>query len=65
MTPADFAELAVLGTAWLAMACYFLGAFLLLQIQRRTPALSRHTLDLGDWMRFLFLARDRRVSFCA
>ena len=31
MTPADFADLAVRGTAWLAMACYFLGAFLLLQ----------------------------------
>jgi hypothetical protein len=31
MTSADFADLAVRGTAWLAMTCYFLGAFLLLQ----------------------------------
>ena len=37
MTPADFADLAVRGTAWLAMAGYFLGAFLILQTHGARP----------------------------
>ena len=41
MTPADFADLAVRGTAWLAMACYFLGAFLLLQTHGARPRFHR------------------------
>ena len=37
MTPADFADLAVRGTAWLAMAGYFFGAFLILQTHGARP----------------------------
>ena len=53
MTPADFADQAVRGTAWLAMACYFLGAFLLLQTHGAGP---RPYAGSGRLEPFLFLA---------
>ena len=49
MTPADFADLAVRGTAWLAMACYFLGAFLLLQTHGAGPRFPLTRQDLALW----------------
>ena len=51
MTPADFADLAVRGTAWLAMACYFLGAFLLLQTHGASPHpyLTGQSVPYGIW----------------
>ena len=54
MTPADFADLAVRGTAWLAMACDFLGAFLLLQTHgaRPRPYLTGQSVPYGIWFKF-------------
>ena len=51
MTPADFADLAVRGTAWLAMACYFLGAFLLPQTHGASPRpyLTGQSVPYGIW----------------